>query len=352
MKNKKSLKLTTLGFTLVELLAVIVILGVILTIAIPNILNIIEKARIDAIIRNEEMLVNATKKYLVSNTNILPTNVGDTVEVTLNSLKSNQLIDSIKNPRNNNECNGYVLVTKLGNNEYDYTPQLNCVDNTKVSISSDGLIGYWKFDNGQAIDYSINKNNGMIEGATLTSNRFGNINKSLSFNGVSDYVSTNQLFNFNKTDSFSVLLWININNHSHKATAAAGIIGKGHWYDNTWDIFLYNSNAIAFEVSGNPTRNGIVNILTPILSLNRWHFYSAIYENGSIRIYLDGDLIRTATYNGIGDFNNSNNLLMAMRFNDSSRRLNGMLDDIRIYNRALTLEEIKQIYDREKYRSQ
>jgi len=149
MKNKKSLKLTTLGFTLVELLAVIVVLGVILAIAIPNVLNIIEKARIDAIIKNEEMMVNAAKKYLVSNTNILPVNVGNTIEVTLDSLKTNRLIDSIKNPRNNQECNGYVLVTKIGTNEYDYSPQLNCVDNTRGNSSSDKLVAYYKFDDFQ-----------------------------------------------------------------------------------------------------------------------------------------------------------------------------------------------------------
>jgi len=145
------------GFTLVELLAVIVVLGVILAIAIPNVLNIIEKTRIDAIIKNEEMMINAAKKYLVSNTSILPVNVGDTIEVTLDNLKTNRLIDSIKNPRNNQECNGYILVTKVNTTDYEYKPRLDCETN-RGSASSDGLILYYGFDDFQEPTQNINNN--------------------------------------------------------------------------------------------------------------------------------------------------------------------------------------------------
>ncbi len=146
------------GFTIVELLAVIVILGIIIAIAMPNVLNIIEKSRNDAIIRNENMLINVARKYFISNINLLPNNIGDTVELTVSTLKTNGLIESIKSPRNNQECNGYVLVTKIDNNYYDYSPQLNCIDNTRGSISSDGLIAYYRFDDFQEPTININTN--------------------------------------------------------------------------------------------------------------------------------------------------------------------------------------------------
>ncbi len=137
------------AFTLVELLAVIIILGVVFAIAIPNVLNMIERTRIDAIIRSEEMLTIAARRHLASNSHLLPVNAGSTIEITLDTLKNNRLIDSIRNPRNNQECNGYVLITRLPNNQFEYSPQLNCIDNTRGSILSDGLIAYYKFDDFQ-----------------------------------------------------------------------------------------------------------------------------------------------------------------------------------------------------------
>jgi len=190
MKNKKSLKLTTLGFTLVELLAVIVILGVILAIAIPNIINVIEKTRIDAIIKNEEMMTNAVKKYLVSNTNELPRSIGETKEIPLTTLVNNSLMDNIRNPRGSNNCNGYILVTKVNNTEYVYNPRIDCETN-RGSVSSDSLILYYGFDDFQ--EPTVNELSTVID----TSN-FSSMNGWVLHSGVSAVVSEDIYFNNHK----------------------------------------------------------------------------------------------------------------------------------------------------------
>ncbi len=137
------------GFTLVELIAVVVILGIILVIAVPRITDVIESAKINSVIKNEEMLVRATRNYLVSKDEKLPTEIGDTEEITLEELQNNDLISSIKSPFGNNNCNGYVLITKINDTNFDYTPHLNCVDYSIGSSEADKLVLHYKFDDFQ-----------------------------------------------------------------------------------------------------------------------------------------------------------------------------------------------------------
>ena len=57
-------------------------------------------------------------------------------------------------------------------------------------VPTNGLVGWWPF-NGNANDESGNGNNGMVNGATLTSDRFGLANKAYAFDGASNYISIN-----------------------------------------------------------------------------------------------------------------------------------------------------------------
>ncbi len=141
------------GFTLVELLAVIVILGLILSIAVPKILEVIENVRINVHIQNEEMMIRAAKNYIALNDEAFPDEIGYTKELTLEQLQTAELISVIKNPYNNNEeCNGYILITKIEENNYEYNPHLNCFENIN-SAEDNRLVAHWKLD-GNGLDSS------------------------------------------------------------------------------------------------------------------------------------------------------------------------------------------------------
>ena len=139
------------GFTLVELLAVIVVLGLILSIAIPRITELIENARINAYIQNEEIMIRSTMNYIALNEEELPNEIGETKQVSLEQLQTDELISVIKDPNNKNEeCNGYILITKIEENKYDYTPHLKCGDSRHIGSSfNDGLILHYKFNDFQ-----------------------------------------------------------------------------------------------------------------------------------------------------------------------------------------------------------
>jgi prepilin-type N-terminal cleavage/methylation domain-containing protein len=134
------------GFTLVELLAVIVILAVILVIAIPNVIKIIDKARLDSYKRTEDMLVSAAQKYMAQQGITLNT-VGDTTTVSYSTdLKGNNLIDTINDQKSKTECaNSKVIVTKTTTG-YSYKPGLVC--DSYISLDTFNLIKNSNFSNG------------------------------------------------------------------------------------------------------------------------------------------------------------------------------------------------------------
>ena len=111
------------GFTLVELLAVIVILAIILLVAVPNVLNVIERSKEDSYLSSTLMIENAAELYLISNNSELPSDIGTEVRITLNELLEEDYLTSIPvDPRNNEEMdtNLSVVITKISNNEYTY----------------------------------------------------------------------------------------------------------------------------------------------------------------------------------------------------------------------------------------
>ncbi|MDD2469758.1 MAG: LamG domain-containing protein [Bacilli bacterium] len=152
------------GFTLVELLAIIVILAIIITISVPGVRTLINSTRMRTHINNENKLVEAAQLYLDLNSNLIPKNVGDTTEVKLSDLQAAKHVGIIESPMDKDKnCNGYVLITKIDDEEYDYTPHLNCVEDIGNSIE-DGLMGHWRFDDFQEPTENLIANGDMNDG--------------------------------------------------------------------------------------------------------------------------------------------------------------------------------------------
>ncbi len=91
---------------------------------------------------------------------------------------------------------------------------LALISNAQVPnyVPSNGLVGWWPF-NGNANDESGNGNNGNpIGGASLTQDRYGNLNKAYSFDGIDDWIEVldNNEFRFGTTTSFTCSFWIKL----------------------------------------------------------------------------------------------------------------------------------------------
>lgn len=330
------------GFTLVELLSVIVILAIILAIAIPSISSIINSVQIKTFKSNEQLFLRAAKTYMDINDSNLPINIGDTSEIPLSILQSNNYIGTIKDPYDNSkECTGYVLITRTSENGYDYIPNLNCTKEIDSSLE-DGLIGYWKLDNGQALDYSLNNNNGLLYQSISSEDRFNIQNRALDFDGVDDYVDIGTNGSLGLTDTFTISLWVKFDNIS-SAARVGNIIGN----------YGVNPN---FNLEGSTTgrirfywNSGDVDFFGTKDLRGSWHQVTVVRDKtiNKITVYVDGQI------EAEGDAGTNRDVQWPLRIGGDFRAAPGMpfhgnVDNVKIYNRALSLEEISYLYNIEK----
>ena len=101
-------------------------------------------------------------------------------------------------------------------------------------LPTNGLVGWWPF-NGNANDESGSGNNGTVNGATLTLDRYGNVNSAYGFSNSNIEVNHNSLFGFNQNGSFTVSFWYN----SNSSDPLQHLIGKRPLNSNifNWQFF-------------------------------------------------------------------------------------------------------------------
>ena len=164
-------------------------------------------------------------------------------------------------------------------------------------VPTSGLVGYWPF-NGNANDESGNGNNGTVNGATLTSDRFGNVNSAYDFNGTSDFidVADNTALRLNSTD-FTISVWIN---ETSRASTQESIISKRTAANGNGYILNIEGSVqpipglTNFHVSGGGDPRAYSNTIVP---LNVWKNITLTYQLSSqtLKTYIDGVLNSTTT---------------------------------------------------------
>ena len=140
--KKKNKKKKRNAFTLIELLAVLVIIGILSIGAIKGVQVLIEKSRRDQRVHQENTLIMAAESYLQDNKSEVPKFIGETSDISAQQLKdSNYLKDEIKNSKGETcMVNSYVRVYKESKDDYNYTAYLYCGndpiidDNTNVDV--------------------------------------------------------------------------------------------------------------------------------------------------------------------------------------------------------------------------
>ena len=121
LKNRK-------GFSLVELLAVIVIVGILATLAVVGVTRYLDRARAEKVSQNRKNVAMAAQLYLQSNRDLLPKNIGEAKRIPLSDLRStNYLKEDVTNDRGE-DCmeNSVVRVYKYDDKDYSYTTYLYC----------------------------------------------------------------------------------------------------------------------------------------------------------------------------------------------------------------------------------
>ena len=209
-----------------------------------------------------------------------------------------------------------------------FTLSLNAYAQVPNYVPSNGLVGWWPF-NGNANDESGNGNNGTVNGATLTSDRFGNANKAYSFDGVNDYVSTYR----SGYTSFSISLWYKL--PLSNATVYPLVDG----FDSYYDIYFTQGTLYYATFTGINYANIDCNV-TP--SIGQWRHLVIVYSGNNVSIYSNSSLVGTHNVQPLSGTTGDHNFGASLTGTD--QYLNGILDDIGIWDRALTACEIQNLY--------
>jgi hypothetical protein len=206
---------------------------------------------------------------------------------------------------------------------------------------------------GNANDESGNEHNGMVEGAVLTTDRFGNANCAYSFDGIDDRIQTN--YNgITGNHPRSVSLWVK---RSVADTQAMFCVAYGAGSDGKGNTFRCGVNYLGKKGITLDASNGIIEYESNVYDMD-WHHYVWVVPDLpnprliDAKIFEDGELLQITIPLGYDEYTSINTVpLYTMTIGDFISDHNnqhfyfaGSLDDIRIYNRALNAAEIDSLY--------
>jgi hypothetical protein len=213
-----------------------------------------------------------------------------------------------------------------------------------------GLVGYWNFDEGTGtIAYDLS---GYGNNSTLNNFNFnetsgwttGKIGKALIFDGSDDWVRVSSSTSLDINKNISVFAWVN----RSRIVDWERILGKFYWlgYETgSWELDLgqgylrCNFNINGTWVSANAPA-GTNN------ATGTWYFVGCVYDGSRLYNYVNGEL--KSTFMASGDITTTTYPLAIGATSNGTAIQNviqGIIDEIRIYNRALSDSEIKALYE-------
>lgn len=217
---------------------------------------------------------------------------------------------------------------------------------TSLSFASltDGLVGYWPFD-GDVKDYSGNSNHGSIYGVTSAIDRHGNSGRAYYFNG-SSYISVANAPSINGISSeITIAAWIKPTawfiNDTGDASKFITIMQKANssncQYQFQFGVDTNNVKRLYLDYWADAV---ITDVSPP--TLGQWQFVALTLSNGSMKYYKNG-LLSDSKNVSVSFAQNDGTLYIGMDPIERCEYFIGSMDNLAIYNRALSASEIKAL---------
>jgi len=245
-------------------------------------------------------------------------------------------------------ANGWLVITTGGNLINDSSGTIALYNENDVLVDSytygspdhninntpgwtNNLVGYWPFD-GNLEDKSGNGNNGTNYGATSGT---GKINQALSFDGTDDYVEILHSSSVDISgDKITLETWIKA--HALPADGERWVIlNKNHAYA----LQIADSGKVRVWLGPLTT---FVQTDNPEISTGVWYHLVGVYDGSSVKIYVNGTLKKEVTKSG-DQASSGNSITIGAK--PSEGYFNGIIDEVKIYDRALDALEISAHYD-------
>jgi hypothetical protein len=206
-------------------------------------------------------------------------------------------------------------------------------------VPTNGLVGWWPF-NGNANDESGNGNNGTVNGATLSTDRNGILNKAYYFSSSGcgtridvDLINSNQI-----TTELTLSYWALQSGNGciaprimefYSPGDGPGTLGSQQW-NSYWTISHVLSNNTNVTLQGNP------------ITTNNWYQITYTNDGTVAKLYQNGNLVLASNVSGNPIL--SSDFAIGRMNHPAFDAHEGKIDDIGIWNRALTEAEITSLY--------
>lgn len=212
---------------------------------------------------------------------------------------------------------------------------------------SQGLVGKYDF-NGSANDISGNGNNGVVNNATLTTDRFGNTNNAFDFNGTNDNIFVQNINQSYFSNDFTISAWVYFRNYNNSYPQIVwgmnnylSFSGCGQVYSSNYreKVGFYTTSATSIQ---QPFGNFISQ---DTVRKNEWHHVLVSKQGTLINMYLDNIItISSNSYQNL-PLISGNGLYFGNYPTQALSGLDGKIDDIIIYNRGLDVCEIDSLFN-------
>ena len=226
------------------------------------------------------------------------------------------------------------------------TDQIQTVLNDESSPHSDpSLLSHWTLDesNGlSAIDKS-GKNNGVLVNGSVWQPAQGLLGGALEFDGVNDRVDLGVMNVYGS--EMSIAFWFKADDFDiSDARFISKAIGTSS-HDHYWMVSAINKTKLRFRLK---TNGGTTTLISPtgVLSTDQWQHVTATYDGNQMKLYRDGELVANMLKSG--EIDTSDNVLAAIGDQPQgagSKPFDGLIDDVRIYSKALDTEQIRTVID-------
>ena len=232
--------------------------------------------------------------------------------------------------------NASVNTTNLGNLSYDW-------NGSEYSVYDESLVLMMNFDNVSSLgeddsfvrDISLYSNDASLEGPTYSSGKFGS---ALDFAGNDEFAVINDSPEIVSDDleELTLSFWL----YPRDDSGFMSVLGTtSNWFGDGYNVYLRGGNEdaeFAFTIDGWSVREGNIR-------QNEWQHITAVYDGDLMSLYLDGELIGTESGKS-GPIVSDELLHIGIIQNYNQNSLDGSIDELRIWNRSLSSEEIVQNY--------
>jgi hypothetical protein len=217
-----------------------------------------------------------------------------------------------------------------------YNSGLAKVSNSQNTQLTNGLVGLWSFngsdmDGNTAIDRSSGGNNGTITGATKT---IGKVGQALSFNGSGDSITVPYSASLDISGDHTISAWVYLTNSNPTGQT----------------IFVKNSNyAFWFEYGGtlrfSDDSSHYIQTVQSTWSAGQWYHFAGVFDDSfsASKIYVNGVSVSVTQSGDWSPTLGLDSYIGSMY--GSGDYINGRIDEVRIYNRALSAQEVLRLYN-------